>query len=88
MRIAAIAIVCIAVSGCTYAGPFVTNISSDGQGNLLIEKSMVEHNSFVGSITTTPHSTTLVKFGGGSELLFRAPEKPEPKRPHHLDEED
>jgi len=29
------------LAGCSTAGPFVTNVSSDGQGNLIIEKSMV-----------------------------------------------
>jgi type IV secretion system protein VirB7 len=29
------------LAGCSSAGPFITNVSSDGQGNLIIEKSMV-----------------------------------------------
>lgn len=32
----------ILVAGCTStAGPFVTNISSDGDGNLVVEKCMI-----------------------------------------------
>ncbi|NRA94152.1 MAG: hypothetical protein HRU26_15990 [Psychroserpens sp.] len=43
---------------CTSAGPFVTNISSDGSGNLVIEKSMVKFNAFMGTVSnegTTIH---------------------------------
>ncbi len=48
---------------CTSAGPFVTSISSDGQGGLVVEKSMVKFNSFTGTVsnhTTTTHKIKLV----------------------------
>lgn len=35
------------VSGCSHAGPFVTNISSNGAGELIIEKCMVEFNGLL-----------------------------------------
>ena len=41
------------LSGCTYAGPFVTNISQNKDGSLNVEKCMVEHNAFSGAIATT-----------------------------------
>ena len=41
------------LSGCTYAGPYVTNISQNKDGTLTIEKCMVEHNAFSGAIATT-----------------------------------
>jgi len=38
----------ILICGCSTAGPFVTNISSDGKGGLLIQKGYAEYNYFVG----------------------------------------
>jgi hypothetical protein len=36
----------ITLTGCiTIAGPFVTNIEADADGNLIIEKCLVEHQS-------------------------------------------
>jgi type IV secretion system protein VirB7 len=44
----------IALSGqaCTQAGPFVTNISSDGANGLNVEKCMVEMNSVLGGVSS------------------------------------
>ncbi len=46
----------ILLSGCSSAGPFVTNITSDGQGNLLVEKSMIRCNWVTGTISEDPLS--------------------------------
>jgi len=51
----------IIVSGCTTAGPFVTNISSDGQGNLIIEKSRVKMNAFMGTVSNEGGTTTTIR---------------------------
>lgn len=52
-------------SGCTYfnssAGPFVTNISSDGKGNLIIEKSTVKFNDLSNTVYNDNVSTTTIK---------------------------
>ncbi|EIP96832.1 hypothetical protein OpiT1DRAFT_01257 [Opitutaceae bacterium TAV1] len=40
------------LGGCTTAGPFVTNISSDGQGNLVVEKNTVHFNAFTGAVSS------------------------------------
>ena len=45
-------------SGCTTAGPFVTGISSDGKGGLIVEKNIVHLNSFTGVITLGDTPTT------------------------------
>lgn len=48
--------------GCmSQSGPFVTNISSDGRGNLIIEKNMVQYNKAFGTVGTaaTPTVQTL-----------------------------
>jgi len=38
-------------AGCaSTAGPFVTGISSDGKGGLIIQKGYAEYNSFLGTI--------------------------------------
>ena len=36
--------------GCTTAGPYVTNISSDGKGGIVVEKSSVEYNGITGTV--------------------------------------
>ena len=49
------------LAGCTTAGPFVTNISSDGRGGLNIEKSKVEYNMFLGVVSTTDTTNTNIQ---------------------------
>jgi len=46
MKIYSLMLIATVAVGCTTAGPFVTNISSDGQGNLIIEKQKVLLDSF------------------------------------------
>jgi type IV secretion system protein VirB7 len=46
------------VSGCSTAGPFVTNVSPDGKGGLVVEKNTVHLNSFTGVITLGETPTT------------------------------
>jgi hypothetical protein len=41
------------LAACSHAGPFVTNVSSDGANGLNIEKCLVEHNSFTGTVSTS-----------------------------------
>lgn len=54
--------------GCSTVGPFITNISSDGQGNLTIERAKVEINSFTGTITMVePSKRTIKVFSEGKE---------------------
>lgn len=56
IRIAGIAIIAagaVTVAGCTTeAGPFVTNISSDGKGDILVQKNTVVVNGFTGTVST------------------------------------
>jgi len=49
---------CAVSTGCTTAGPFVTSISSDGRGNLIVEKNTVHHNAFTGTISSGDNPTT------------------------------
>lgn len=41
----------VTLTGCTTAGPYVTNISSDGRDGLNIEKCTVEMNAFMGTVS-------------------------------------
>lgn len=59
-RFAILLIICIMLAGCSTAGPYVTNISSDGRGRLTIEKSRTEYNTFTGTISDTGSTTTTV----------------------------
>jgi len=51
----------VALSGCTTAGPYVTNISSDGNNGLNIEKCKVELNAFLGVVNTGDCSTSSIR---------------------------
>ena len=42
----------MSLTACTTAGPYVTNISSDGKGGLNIEKCGVYMNGFTGTVST------------------------------------
>ena len=54
MKNAALILGLIAVlAGCTTAGPYVTNISSDGRNGLNVEKCAVKLNAFMGTVSTT-----------------------------------
>jgi type IV secretion system protein VirB7 len=59
IKFSAVAVKVIAVgilmSGCTTAGPFVTNISSDGRGNLIVEKNTVQMNAIMGTVSSGDH---------------------------------
>ena len=58
------AIVLIGVAGCTSrAGPFVTNVSSDGRGNLVIEKCMVELQRQISTVQNTDCTATAIALG-------------------------
>ncbi|NOU22056.1 MAG: hypothetical protein HOO93_09740 [Methyloglobulus sp.] len=49
------------LAGCTTAGPYVTNISSDGANGLNIEKCKVELNAFLGVVNTGDCSSSSLK---------------------------
>ena len=58
------AVALFALGSCSTAGPFVTNISSDGNGNLVIEKSMIQYNGFLGTVTNKDSTSTTIRMGG------------------------
>ena len=49
------------MAGCTTAGPYVTNISSDGNNGLNIEKCGVKLNAFMGTVSTVDCTSQHVK---------------------------
>lgn len=49
---AALLLASFALTACTTAGPYVTNISSDGNYGLTIEKCSVHMNAFMGTVST------------------------------------
>jgi hypothetical protein len=54
------------LAGCTTAGPYVTNISSDGRNGLTIEKCAVKMNSFMGTVSTADCTTQNVQLSRGN----------------------
>ena len=50
--------------GCaSTAGPFVTNISSDGQGGLVVEKCMVKFEQFTSTVSNDNCTSTTIILG-------------------------
>jgi len=54
------------LAGCTTAGPFVTNISSDGNYGLNVEKCSVHMNAFMGTVSTGECSAQNLKLQSGA----------------------
>lgn len=71
------------LSGCSTAGPFVTNISSDGAGGLTIEKCMVHLNAFMGVVSNSDCLNTSIHLTRGGSYADDEPrrEAPKPKQP-------
>ena len=47
--------------GCSRAGPFVTNISADGAGGLVIERCAVEFNGWTGTVSNTDCTSSQIR---------------------------
>lgn len=60
-RLLMICVAMIAVAGCSTVGPYVTNISSDGNGNVVVEKSMIEYNGLLGTFQSKDVTTSTIK---------------------------
>jgi hypothetical protein len=71
MRSAILACLTLIPAGCTTAGPFVTSVSSDGRGNLVVEKSMVKYNGFMGTVSNEMTTTTTIKVCQGDQAVVR-----------------
>ncbi len=61
MKRLSLILIAIFFVGCSSTGPYVTAISSNGRGGLIIEKSKVQYNSFTGTITSKDTSTTEIQ---------------------------
>ena len=49
------------LSACTNAGPFVTNISADGNNGLIIEKCQLHMNAFMGTVSNENCPNTQIR---------------------------
>lgn len=56
----------VTLAGCSTAGPFVSNISSDGRGGLNIEKQKVQYNMFLGVVGTTETTNSNIQLSNPS----------------------
>ena len=65
-RLSLIVLATVAITGCTTAGPFVTNISSDGAGGLNVDKCSVQMNAFMGTVSNQDCSTHSLRVGGNA----------------------
>lgn len=56
----------IILSGCaSQAGPFVTNISSDGQGGIVVEKCMVRLDRMINTVEAASCTNTRIVLNNG-----------------------
>lgn len=63
-------------SGCTTAGPFVTNIGLSGPGQLAVEKCLVQFDSYNGTISNKDCKTSYVYIGSETVDLTAKPASP------------
>lgn len=61
-RILAVAIL-LGMTGCSFAGPHVTNISPAGGQGILVEKCKVQYNSLTAKVSTESWNTSYVWLG-------------------------
>ena len=61
-RILAVAIL-LGMTGCSFAGPYVTHISPAGNQEILVEKCKVQYNSLTSNISTESCNTFYVWLG-------------------------
>lgn len=69
---AIMAVAAATLAGCSTAGPFVTSVSSDGKGDIIVQKSYVRCNGFTGVISTGENPTT--------EVIRVLPEPAQPQK--------
>ena len=48
------------LAGCTTIGPFVTDVYYDSDGNLVVTKNVIKHDSFNGTISVGDNPQTIV----------------------------
>ena len=53
----------LGVTGCSFAGPYVTNISLAGDQGILVEKCKVQYNSLTAKVSTESCNTSYVWLG-------------------------
>ena len=57
----------LALSGCiSRAGPFVTSISSDGDGGLVVEKCMAQFDPWMSTVANDQCSTHKIQIGSSA----------------------
>jgi len=61
LKLLLIGVVAFIGISCSTAGPFVTGISSDGKGGLIVQKGYVEHNSWTGQIVNKEAGESTIK---------------------------
>jgi len=55
-----ILLLALTVAGCSSAGPFVTDVAYDGEGNLLVTKNMIVLDGFNWTISNGQNPQTIV----------------------------
>jgi type IV secretion system protein VirB7 len=65
MKILSLILFCALIVGCTSkAGPFVTNISSDGAGGIVVEKCMVSLQRQMNTMENSDCTNSNIKLSG------------------------
>ena len=66
-------LVAVALTGCSTAGPYVTNVSPAGTTGLIVEKCVTEFNSMTSQISTKNCSQTYIPVGTNNAVPVSTP---------------
>ena len=65
-RSIALVLAILSLTACSTAGPYVTNLSSDGNNGLNVEKCTVQMNSFMRTVSTGECTSQNIKLRNGA----------------------
>jgi hypothetical protein len=69
----------LAAIGCSHAGPYVQNIRVDMDGNLTVDKCLIEYNGWTGGLGSTECTTEVIKLHSGGTPAAPPTPIPPPK---------
>ena len=69
----------LAAIGCSHAGPYVQNIRVDVDGNLTVDKCLIEYSGWTGGLSSTDCTTEVVKLHSGGTPAVPPTPIPTPK---------
>jgi len=72
-------VLALAAVACSHAGPYVQNIRVDMDGNLTVDKCLIEYSGWTGGLSSTDCTTEQVKLHAGGPPAAPPTPIPTPK---------